>query len=179
MQTSEQYQRQIAQCRELFVAKMGDYGPSWRILRTPSLTDQIYIKANRIRSIEQKQVMLVNEGIEGEFVGIVNYAAMAIIQLRLGFAEKPDMSKEEALQQYNTVVEEAFALMQNKNHDYDEAWRQMRVSSLTDIILVKLLRIKQIEDNKGNTTVSEGMDANFFDIINYAIFALILSSDHE
>ncbi len=177
MQTSEQYQRVIAQCRELFIAKMGDYGPSWRILRTPSLTDQLYIKANRVRSIQQKQVMKVNEGIEGEFVGMVNYAAMAIIQLRLGFAEKPDLNKEEALLHYNQVVGEAFDLMQNKNHDYDEAWRQMRVSSLTDIILVKLLRIKQIEDNMGNTTVSEGMDANFFDIINYAVFALILLSE--
>jgi len=177
MQTAEQYKQVIQECKALFIAKMGDYGPSWRILRTSSLTDQIYIKANRIRTLQNKKVKMVDEDIDGEFVGIVNYASMAIIQLRNGVVDKPDLTTEKAVALYDEVVEEAFSLMQNKNHDYDEAWRQMRVSSLTDIILVKLLRVKQIEDNSGLTQVSEGMDANFFDMINYAVFALILLAE--
>lgn len=176
--TQTQFQQRIALCKNIFELKMKDYGTAWRILRVSSLTDQIYIKANRIRSIQTKNVRMVDEGIENEFIGIVNYAAMAIIQLRKGVAEKADLSAEEAPPMFEAVLQEAFELMSKKNHDYDEAWRNMRVSSLTDIILMKLLRIKQIEDNQGNTVISEGIDANFFDIINYGIFALILL-DHE
>lgn len=157
---------------------MKDYGTAWRILRVSSLTDQIYIKANRIRSIQTKNVRMVDEGVENEFIGIVNYSAMAIIQLRKGVSENADLSTDEAPKLFEEVLNEAFELMNKKNHDYDEAWRNMRVSSLTDIILMKLLRIKQIEDNQGSTVISEGIDANFFDIINYGIFALILLN-HE
>ena len=177
LNTSEQYKTIVDQCKNLFAAKLVDYGPAWRILRVPSLTDQIYIKANRIRSIQTKTQQMVHESVEDEFVGIINYAAIAIIQLLNGVVEKPDISKDEAIKQHAKVVEEAFELMSRKNHDYDEAWRNMRVSSLTDIILMKLLRVKQIEDNQGNTIVSEGIDASFYDIINYAIFALILLSE--
>jgi hypothetical protein len=169
-----QYKQVTEQCKRVFSAKMKDYGPAWRILRTPSLTDQIYIKASRIRSIQTKQQRLVDEGVEDEFVGIVNYAAIALIQLEHGVAEKPDMETAEAFQIFESTLQKAIDLMIRKNHDYDEAWRNMRVSSLTDIILMKLLRIKQIEDNEGHTLISEGIDANFFDIINYAVFALIL-----
>jgi hypothetical protein len=172
--TTTQFQEVISICKNIFELKMSDYGTAWRILRVSSLTDQIYIKANRIRSIQTKSTMMVDEGIENEFVGIINYAAMAIIQLRKGVSDRPDLSEAEAPQLFEGVLQEAFQLMNKKNHDYDEAWRNMRVSSLTDIILMKLLRIKQIEDNKGATIVSEGIDANFFDIINYAVFALIL-----
>lgn len=177
--TSLQFNDVIEHCKKVFELKMKDYGPAWRILRVPSLTDQIYIKANRIRSIQTKTQQMVQEDIEDSFVGIVNYAAMAIIQLRKGFTDKPDLSSKEALSLYVGIAKEAFDLMYLKNHDYDEAWRNMRVSSLTDIILMKLLRIKQIEDNEGVTLVSEGIDASFFDIINYAIFALILIKNKE
>lgn len=175
--TIKQFNEVIVQCKHLFEAKSVDYGPAWRILRLPSLTDQIYIKANRIRSLQTKSQQLVDEGIEQEFIGIVNYAVMAVIQLRLKPVDQPDISSSEALNHFNLVTGEALSLMERKNHDYDEAWRNMRVSSLTDIILMKLLRIKQIEDNNGETVVSEGIDANYFDIINYAIFALILLND--
>lgn len=177
--TTKQYQEVIARCKRLFEAKMGNYGPAWRILRAPSLTDQIYIKANRIRTLQMKDLRKVDEDIDQEFIGIVNYAAMAINQLRLGIVDEPDLEPTKAAQLHSAVLEEAFELMKRKNHDYDEAWRRMRVSSLTDIILMKLLRVKQIEDNKGNTKVSEGLDANFFDIINYAVFALILLTEIE
>ncbi len=177
--TALQYKQVIDNCRIVFETKMKDYGPAWRILRTPSLTDQIYIKANRIRTLQTKQQRLVNEGIEDEFTGIINYAAMAIIQLEKGAADAPDMEAEEATKLYNETLQHALDLMQRKNHDYDEAWRKMRVSSLTDIILMKLLRVKQIEDNEGNTLMSEGIDANFFDIINYAVFALILLNENN
>jgi hypothetical protein len=170
-----QYKQVAEQCKKVFNAKMKDYGPAWRILRTSSLTDQIYIKANRIRSIQTKQQRLVDEGMEDEFIGIVNYAVIALIQLECGVAEKPDMDALQALEIYEKTLQKAIDLMMRKNHDYDEAWRNMRLSSLTDIILMKLLRIKQIEDNDGYTLMSEGIDANFFDIINYAVFALILS----
>lgn len=169
-----QYKQVVDKCKHVFETKMKDYGPAWRILRTSSLTDQIYIKANRIRSIQTKQQRLVEEGVEEEFIGIVNYAVIALIQLEHGFAEKPDISSREALEVYAKTLQEAIDLMMRKNHDYDEAWRNMRISSLTDIILMKLLRIKQIEDNEGQTLMSEGVDANFYDIINYAVFALIL-----
>jgi hypothetical protein len=171
--TAQQFENIITQCREVFTKKMTDYGFAWRILRTSSLTDQIYIKANRIRSIESKGVSKVDEGSIPEFIGIINYSVMALIQLEKGVAEEDDLDEASGLEYYNKYIYTARDLMLNKNHDYDEAWRNMRVSSLTDIILMKLLRIKQIEDNDGKTYVSEGLDANYFDIINYAIFALI------
>ncbi|HJN06533.1 MAG TPA: DUF1599 domain-containing protein [Bacteroidales bacterium] len=171
--TAAQFEEVIEYCRDIFENKQKDYGTAWRILRLESLTDQIYIKANRIRTLQVKEVSLVNEGIIPEFVGIVNYSVMAIVQLELGVAESADMSAEKAIELYIEKLNEASALMMNKNHDYDEAWRNMRVSSFTDIILMKLLRIKQIEDNKRQTIVSEGLDANYQDIINYSLFALI------
>ncbi len=172
--TQRQFYVIFDHCKKLFEAKMEDYGPAWRILRVSSLTDQIYIKAKRIRSIQQKELQMINESIEDEFTAIINYSAMAIIQLRLGVSEKADDNPKEISKLFENTLEEAYQLMEKKNHDYDEAWRNMRVSSLTDIILMKLLRVKQIEDNEGITKVSEGIDANFFDIINYAVFALIL-----
>lgn len=171
--TARQFDKVVHLCREVFVKKMKDYGFAWRILRTSSLTDQIYIKANRIRSIENKGQSKVNEGNVPEFIGIINYSVMALIQLELGLAEEADLDGKSGLELYNKYIEAAKSLMLDKNHDYDEAWRNMRISSLTDIILMKLLRIKQIEDNDGQTLVSEGPDANYFDIINYAVFALI------
>jgi len=171
--TAQQFESIISKCREVFTKKMKDYGFAWRILRTSSLTDQIYIKANRIRSIESKGIKKVDEGNIPEFIGIINYSVMALVQLDLGIAEEDDLDENTGLELYNKYIYAARDLMLNKNHDYDEAWRNMRVSSLTDIILMKLLRVKQIEDNKGKTFVSEGLDANYFDIINYAVFALI------
>lgn len=171
--TAEQFENVVRQCREVFTRKMQDYGFAWRILRTSSLTDQIYIKANRIRSIESKGISKVDEGSVPEFIGIINYSVMALIQLELGVAEEDDLDEKAGLERYNKYIYAARDLMLNKNHDYDEAWRNMRVSSLTDIILMKLLRVKQIEDNDGKTFVSEGLDANYYDIINYAVFALI------
>ncbi|MBO4645692.1 MAG: DUF1599 domain-containing protein [Bacteroidales bacterium] len=175
MNTGEEFDIVAQKCYEIFSKKAVDYGTAWRILRTPSLTDQIYIKAQRIRSIEQKGVALVHEGIEPEYIGIVNYSIMALIQLEVGVANTMEelMPAEEATQLFQKYIGNAKSLMCNKNHDYDEAWRKMRRSSLTDIILMKLLRIKQIEDNDGNTLISEGLDANYYDIINYAMFALI------
>jgi len=178
--TSKQFETVISQCRHVFENKLQDYGASWRILRTSSLTDQIYIKANRIRSIQRKGVRKIDEGQVPEFIGIVNYSCIALIQLELGVAEDVDITNEQALELYDKYIYKARDLMLNKNHDYDEAWRNMRISSLDDIILMKLLRIKQIEDNRGKTLVSEGLDANYFDIINYSIFALIkLTLDGE
>ncbi len=171
--TSRQFGLAITACKEVFVNKMKDYGSSWRVLRPESLTDQIYIKANRIRSIEQKGQQKVQEGIRPEFIGIVNYSVMALVQLELGIGGNMDLAPEEAGQLYDKHLQSARALMEDKNHDYDEAWRNMRVSSYTDIILMKLMRIKQIEDREGETLVSEGVDANYRDIINYALFALI------
>jgi hypothetical protein len=171
--TSRQFGQAIAVCKEVFLNKMKDYGSSWRILRTSSLTDQIYIKANRIRSIEQKGLHKVDEGIKPEFIGIVNYSVIALIQIELGSEGNLDLKGEEAVRLYDKHLQSARALMEDKNHDYDEAWRNMRVSSYTDIILMKLMRIKQIEDKEGETLVSEGVDANYRDIINYALFALI------
>ena len=171
--TSQQFETIISQCRTIFEHKLKDYGASWRVLRTSSLTDQIYIKANRIRSIQRKGVQKIDEGIAPEFMGIVNYSCAALIQLELGVAEDTDIKNAQALELYNKYIYQARDLMLNKNHDYDEAWRNMRISSLDDIILMKLLRIKQIEDNDGKTLVSEGLDANYFDIINYSLFALI------
>lgn len=172
--TSKEYDTVIATCRALFINKMKDYGCAWRILRLPSLTDQIYIKAQRIRSLQENDVRKIAEDETGEFIGIINYSIMALIQLELGVVDQPDLSVEKATALYDTKVKMTKDLMQDKNHDYGEAWRDMRVSSLTDLILQKLLRVKQIEDNKGKTLVSEGIDANYQDMINYSVFALIL-----
>ncbi|WP_034057129.1 DUF1599 domain-containing protein [Lacinutrix jangbogonensis] len=171
--TSKQYDAVIETCRSLFINKMSDYGSAWRILRLPSLTDQIFIKAQRIRSLQQNDVRKVDEGEQSEFIGIINYSIMALIQLEKGVVEQPDLSTEDATVLYDKKVASTKQLMQDKNHDYGEAWRDMRVSSLTDLILQKLLRVKQIEDNAGKTIVSEGIDANYQDMINYAIFAMI------
>jgi hypothetical protein len=172
--TSQEYDKVIAICRELYVNKMKDYGSAWRILRLPSLTDQIFIKAQRIRSLQQNEVRKVDEDETGEFIGIINYSLMALIQLELGVVEQPDLDVAEATAYYDAKIAMTKSLMEAKNHDYGEAWREMRVSSLTDLILQKLLRVKQIEDNQGKTIVSEGIDANYQDMINYAVFALIL-----
>ncbi len=172
--TSKQFDTIIDTCRSLFINKMKDYGSAWRILRLPSLTDQIFIKTQRIRGLQQNDVQKVDEGQASEFVGIINYSIMALIQLEKGVVEQPDLSLEKATDEYDKHVAETKQLMMDKNHDYGEAWRDMRISSLTDLILQKLLRVKQIEDNKGKTLVSEGIDANYQDMINYAVFALIL-----
>lgn len=178
--TERQFREAAMQCREIFRKKTTDYGTAWRVLRTRSLTDQLFIKAKRIRTLEEKQVSLVGEGIRDEFVGLVNYSVMALVQLELGPAEEGTMEPDAALDAFDRKMEAAFGLMQRKNHDYGEAWRDMRISSYTDLILMKLLRVKQIEDNDGQTLISEGLEANFFDIINYAIFALIkLNENHE
>lgn len=176
--TKKEFAREIARCRDIYRKKMLDYGTSWRIMRPSSLTDQIYIKACRIRSLEEKQgKAAVDEGIEPEFIGIVNYCAMALIQLGLGPGES--LEPTEAMRLYDKAVGDATALMMNKNHDYDEAWRNMRVSSFTDIILQKLLRTKEIESHDGRTLVSEGIDANYMDMINYALFALIKLTEQK
>ncbi|MBT8264438.1 MAG: DUF1599 domain-containing protein [Eudoraea sp.] len=172
--TSEQYDAILHICRELFVKKMKDYGSAWRILRLPSLTDQIFIKAQRIRSLQEKDVRKVDEDEKSEFIGIINYSIMALIQLEKGVVEQPDLDAEQAAELYDYYAKATKQLMEDKNHDYGEAWRDMRVSSLTDLILQKLLRVKQIEDNEGVTIVSEGIGANYQDMINYAVFALIL-----
>lgn len=170
--TNQQYDQVISVCREVFSHKMKDYGTAWRILRPVSLTDQIYIKARRIRSIEEKGVSKVNEGIRPEFIGIINYAIIGLIQLEIQPSED-EMDKDETMALYDAKFQLAKKLMMDKNHDYGEAWRNMRISSYTDLILMKLKRIKQIEDNQGETLVSEGIDANYLDIINYSVFALI------
>lgn len=178
--TTQQYQAAVAKCREIFAKKTHDYGTAWRVLRTPSLTDQLFIKAKRIRTIEEKGEQRVDEGVEPEFIGLVNYSAMALIQLELGHAEEAEMPETEAVKLFEIQLNTAYELMMNKNHDYGEAWREMRISSFTDLILMKLLRIKQIENLEGKTLISEGLDANYYDIINYAIFALIkLQEAHE
>jgi hypothetical protein len=177
--TSQQYDKIVAQCRALFEKKMTDYGSAWRILRLPSLTDQIFIKAQRIRMMQQNPIRKVDEDESSEFIGIINYSLMALIQLEKGIAEQPDINTVEALKLYDKHIKITKSLMENKNHDYGEAWRDMRVSSLTDLILQKLLRVKQIEDNKGKTLVSEGIDANYQDMVNYAIFALILIDEQQ
>ena len=171
--TSNQYDLVVEQCRNLFTKKMSDYRSAWRILRLPSLTDQIFIKAQRIRQLQENDVRKVDEDEKSEFIGIINYSIMALIQLELGVVENPDLSSEEATELYDKHIMITKELMENKNHDYGEAWRDMRVSSLTDLIIQKLLRVKQIEDNKGKTLVSEGIDANYQDMINYAVFAMI------
>ena len=171
--TDQQYNQIVTICQDVFFKKMQDYGSAWRILRPSSLTDQIYIKAQRIRSLQNKGTQKIREGITPEFIGIVNYSIMGLIQLEMGPSDVADMGSEVALEKYKLYFSRAKRLMDDKNHDYSEAWRDMRVSSLADIILMKLLRIKQIEDNEGKTHVSEGIDANYFDIVNYGVFALI------
>lgn len=172
-QTSSQYDHILEICLDIFSKKATDYGTAWRILRPSSLTDQLFIKANRIRTLEIKKVSKVGENIRDEFVAIVNYSIMGLIQLEKGHADEADLSAKEASEMYHKYFLEAKELMLKKNHDYGEAWRSMRTSSLTDMILQKLYRTKQIEDNKGETIISEGIDANYFDMINYAVFALI------
>ena len=171
--TQLQYQNVMKNCKSLFKKKMRDYGSAWRILRLTSLTDQIFIKAQRIRSLQTKLTRKVDEGEIPEFIGIINYSIMALIQIELGVSENPDLDLEEALANYEAQEKFIFELMLAKNHDYGEAWRDMRVSSLTDLILQKLMRVKQIESNSGKTIVSEGIEANYQDIVNYAVFALI------
>lgn len=175
--TLQQYDQATAACMALFAKKAQDYGAAWRILRVPSLTDQVMIKAQRIRTLQQGRESKVGEGVRPELMGIVNYAAMALVQLERGVPDTPDLGGGEAVALVQEQIEAARALMQRKNHDYGEAWRSMRTSSLVDLILMKLLRIKQIEDNNGATTVSEGIDANFLDIVNYAVFALVLMDE--
>ncbi|GHT34947.1 hypothetical protein FACS189434_11970 [Bacteroidia bacterium] len=171
--TQQEFDQAIASCRDIFAKKLRDYGTSWRILRPESVTDQIFIKANRIRSIETSGENLVGEDIRSEYIAIVNYAIIGLIQLARGFAGKPDMQPEEALKLYDFYANEAKTLMTAKNHDYGEAWRLMRSTSYTDLILQKLNRTKEIEDNGGVTLISEGIDANYFDMINYAVFWII------
>lgn len=171
--TAQEYDTVIDICREIFLKKMLDYGTAWRILRPTSLTDQIFIKANRIRSIEEKGICKVDEGVVPEFIGIINYSIMGLIQLELGPGEDTKSEQDHIAQLYETYFQKAKALMLNKNHDYGEAWRSMRISSYTDLILMKIYRTKEIEDHQGNTLISEGIDANYYDMINYAVFALI------
>lgn len=171
--TEKEFNDAIAECKEVFVKKLKDYGASWRILRPTAVTDQILIKANRIRTLETKKEAMVDEGILPEFKGIVNYGIIGLIQLELGMSDTVDISNEEAIRLYDRFVDQTTKLMLAKNHDYDEAWRLMRISSYTDMILSKLQRTKQIENNDGKTLVSEGIDANYMDMINYALFALI------
>jgi hypothetical protein len=171
--TKQAFEHIISLCRDLFAKKLHDYGPAWRIMRPISVTDQIFIKANRIRSIQAKGVSMIDEGIRSEFIAIVNYGIIALIQLELGYAETADISNAEALTLYDTHSRKALELMLAKNHDYDEAWRSMRISSYIDLILMKVYRTKQIEDLKGDTLVSEGVDANYMDMINYSVFSLI------
>ncbi|MDD4847476.1 MAG: DUF1599 domain-containing protein [Bacteroidales bacterium] len=173
MDTSEQFDEVIKTCRNIFIKKMKDYGTSWYILRTSSLTDQIFIKANRIRNIQLVGEQMVDDDITSEFIGIVNYAVMALIKLRCQITETSTTTTDELTALYDRYLAETKALMMKKNHDYGEAWRQMRISSLDDIILMKIMRVKQIEDNDGKVLISEGLDANYMDMINYAVFALI------
>lgn len=171
--TKKQFEQVIAECRDLFEKKLKDYGPSWRIMRPESVTDQLFIKAKRIRSLEIKGVSKVDEGIKPEFIAIVNYGVIGLIQLEMGYADTADITEEEALKLYNKHITFTKELMYAKNHDYDEAWRGMRVSSYTDLILTKICRVKEIEDQHGETLVSEGIDANYMDMVNYALFGLI------
>lgn len=171
--TKEQFEQVISLCRELFGKKLKDYGPSWRIMRPMSVTDQLFIKASRIRSLEIKGTSMVDEGIRPEYIAIVNYGVVGLIQLALGFSDTTDITNEKAMELYDTYITQAKELMYAKNHDYGEAWRGMRTSSYTDLILMKIYRTKQIESHDGKTIVSEGIDANYMDMINYALFGLI------
>jgi hypothetical protein len=178
-QTSIQFDAAVGRCKDIFLKKMQDYGTAWRILRASSITDQISIKAQRIRSVEEKGRQLVSDDVATEFIGIINYAVIALIQLELGPDHRGELSGDQVRKLFDKHIQESKRLMENKNHDYGEAWRNMRTSSMTDLILMKLLRIKQIEDNQGETLVSEGVEANYHDIINYAVFALIKMEDEH
>ena len=171
--TKQQFEHVLTICRDLFVKKLHDYGAAWRIMRPESVTDQIYIKANRIRSIETKGVALIQEGIKSELIAIVNYGIIGLIQLELGYSEKDDLEEEKAIELYDKYAKTSLDPMLAKNHDFDEAWRSMRTTSYTDLILMKIYRTKQIESLKGDTLVSEGIDANYMDMINYSVFGLI------
>ena len=177
--TEDQFKNPVSECRSLFEKKLHDYGASWRILRPSSLTDQLYIKAKRIRSLEIKKESLVGEGIRPEFIALINYGIIGLIQLARGFADSVDITPAEALGLYDHYATDALELMIRKNHDYDEAWRSMRVSSYTDLILTKIERIKEIEDLHGQVLVSEGIDANYMDVINYAVFGAIKLKESE
>ncbi len=177
--TSAQYDRIMSVCKDIFLKKMKDYGTAWRILRVSSITDQILIKAQRIRSIEEKGKQKVEDGIDSEFIGIINYCVIALIQLEMGNEENLEMPVEQVIQHFESQIAKSKRLMEDKNHDYGEAWRGMRTSSMTDLILMKLMRIKQIEDNKGATLISEGVAANYYDMINYAVFALIKMDEEK
>lgn len=177
--TISQYKEVIKKCQTLFQQKTQDYGTSWRILRLPSLTDQIFIKAMRIRSIQEKGTQKVKDDISSEFIGIINYCVIALIQLELENDMRMEIPVEETMKYYEKAVGDTLGLQINKNHDYGEAWRSMRVSSMTDIILMKLLRVKQIEDNEGRTIISEGVGANYQDMLNYAVFCLILMEEQK
>ena len=175
--TDSQFEQALAVCRQVFTPKLQDYGASWRIMRPQTVTDQLFIKAKRIRSLEIKKESLVGEGIRPEFIALINYGIVGIIQLEKGYVDEVDITSDEALQLYDKYALEALQLMTRKNHDYDEAWRSMRVSSYTDFILTKIQRVKEIEDIQGDTLVSEGIDANYMDIINYAVFGVIKMSE--
>lgn len=177
--TNIQYDEAVAGCRNIFIKKVKDYGTSWRILRLESLTDQIFIKAQRIRTIEQNGSSKVNEGVEDEFRGIINYAVIALIQIDMQETDPLNLDEDLALKLYNTKIDGVKKLMLDKNHDYGEAWRDMRVSSFTDLILMKLLRVKQIEENDGKTLISEGVASHYMDMINYSVFALIKLRENE
>jgi len=177
--TSKQYDNAIAKCRAIFNLKVKDYGTSWRIMRLKSLTDQLFIKANRIRNIEENEIQKVDEGIEPEFIALVNYSIIAMIQIELSNSEETELELDFTLNLYDKYAKQTKELMMNKNHDYGEAWREMRINSFTDLILMKLNRIKQIEDNNGKTIISEGIDSHYSDILNYAIFALIKIEEEE
>lgn len=177
--TTEQYKKVIASCRSIFEKKAKDYGTAWRILRISSLTDQIFIKAQRIRTLQETGESKVGDDVDGEFVAIVNYCVMGLIQLDLGHEEKLELPLQDTLNLYDSKTNQAFELMMAKNHDYGEAWRDMRISSLTDLIMMKILRTKQIEDNQGKTLISEGIDANYLDMLNYAVFALIKIDENK
>lgn len=177
--TSEEFDSATAECRAVFSNKLSDYGPAWRIMRPQSVTDQIYIKAKRIRTLETKGNAMVDEGIRPELIGIINYAVIGLIQLQLGYVETCDISKKKALELYDSYMAKSKALMMAKNHDYDEVWRMMRPESYTDLILMKINRTKEIEDHQGKTVASEGIDANYYDMINYAVFGLIKMNEKE
>ncbi len=179
LSTNEQFEQAMAGCRALFVKKLHDYKASWRILRPSSLTDQLFIKAKRIRSLEMKGEAMVDEGIKPEFVALINYGIVGLIQMELGFADTVDISNEKAAELYDRHAREALELMKRKNHDYDEAWRSMRVSSYTDFILTKIERVKEIENLQGATLVSEGIESNYMDIINYAVFGVIKLEERD
>ena len=179
MNTQQQFKQAMAECRDIFSKKLHDYGAAWRIMRPSSVTDRIFIKANRIRSLEIKGTSMVGEGIYQEFQAIVNYGIVGLIQLELGYAETEDMDANAAMSLYDKYAQTALELMLRKNHDYDEAWRSMRTSSYTDLILMKLNRTKQIEEHDGQTLISEGIDANYLDMINYSVFGLIKLSEAQ